>query len=69
MPKSKLVSKKYNGSDFHYVTLDIQFYLKDNQVYKKLYYIAPRKEVFNKDIVLPTRIKLVLLKKDISNLS
>ena len=63
--KYKLISKKYNGSDFHYVTLDIQFYLKDNQLYKKLYYIAPRKEVFNKDIVLPTRI--IKLENEIFN--
>ena len=25
-----LPGEKYNGSDFHYVTLDIQFYLKNS---------------------------------------
>ena len=32
-----LPGKAYNGSDFHYVTLDIQFYIKEGDYYKRLY--------------------------------
>ena len=51
--KYKLVSDKYNGADFHYVTLDLQFYLKNNTHYEKLYYIAPLKLLFAHNTLLP----------------
>tara|TARA_Y100000389_G_scaffold196094_1_gene228452 strand:- start:660 stop:1277 length:618 start_codon:yes stop_codon:yes gene_type:complete len=55
-----LIADKYNSSDFHYVTLDLQFYIKnENGCYQKLYYISHVNKIFNKDILLPTNtIKL-----------
>ena len=54
--KYNLIGKAYNNHDYHYVTLDIQFYLKinDNQ-YNKLYYINPSNKPFhiNKNLLLP----------------
>ena len=53
--KYTLIADKYNSSNFHYVTLDLQFYIK-NEIgfYEKLYYISPVNKIFNKDILLPT---------------
>ena len=36
------LDKKYNNADFHHVTVDIQFYLKKNDNYQRLYFISPR---------------------------
>ena len=51
-----LAADKYNGSDFHYVTLDIQFYLKKNNLYECLYFINPTKRLIKESILIPTSI-------------
>lgn len=51
--KYVLGGEKYNRSDFHYVTLDIQFYVKNNNLYKCLYFIKPKIRVIDKDILVP----------------
>ncbi len=61
--KYTLIGKAYNGKDYHYVTLDLQFYLKhkDSNTYEKLYYINPSKSPFHfdSDMLLPlTKIEL-----------
>lgn len=49
----------YNGADYYYVTLDIQFYLDKSDRYECLYYIRPSIFSVDKNIILPTgRIKL-----------
>ena len=35
----KLLGPKYNGADYHYVTIDIQSYIKEGNSYKVLYSI------------------------------
>ena len=34
-----LPGPQYNNRDYHYVTVDLQFYLKKNNEYKQLYFI------------------------------
>ena len=51
--------EKYNGSDFHYVTLDIQFYLKKNDIYECLYFVEPHKRLLNEEILKPSS-KIIL---------
>jgi len=54
-----LLGTKYNGHDYHYVTVDLQFYLKVDNEYKQLYYINPLNFNFSEDILLPlTKIDL-----------
>lgn len=63
-----LIGKDYNGQDYHYVTLDIQFYLKLNDTqYDKLYYINPSNISFhiNKEILLP--VGEIVLEKETFN--
>lgn len=48
-----LPGKKYNKCDFHYVTMDIQFYLKEDNKYRSLYYISPT-ILIDENILLPT---------------
>jgi len=50
-----LPGEKYNGHDFHYVTLDIQFYLKKGNLYECLYFINPNKRLIDKTIISPTK--------------
>ncbi len=58
----KLIGKAYNGANYHYVTLDLQFYVKVNEnQYKYLYFINPSNSsfIFDKDLLLPVKkIKL-----------
>lgn len=52
-----LAADKYKSSDFHYVTLDIQFYLKLNEKedkYESLYFLHPTKRVIDKRKLVPT---------------
>ena len=49
-----LLGERYNQSDFHYVTLDLQFYLKNNKEYKRLYYISRRQFVVDSNLITPT---------------
>ena len=54
-----LPGEKYNGADYHYVTLDIQFYIKRDDKYERLYFITPHELIVDKKILLPTnQIKL-----------
>jgi phosphorylcholine metabolism protein LicD len=54
-----LLGETYHGSDFHYVTLDIQFYLKKGDEYERLYYNCPCELIVREDILLPlSTIKL-----------
>ena len=55
-----LLSKKYKGSDYHYVNIDLQFYLKiNNNEYKLLYYINPFDFIIHKKYLFPlSKIKL-----------
>ena len=57
--KYTLLGPKYNGADYHYVTIDIQAYLKMNDSYKVLYYTNPNDIIIKQDDILPlTKIKL-----------
>ena len=49
-----LLGERYNQSDFHYVTLDLQFYLKNNMGYQSLYYISPKEFVVDPNLITPT---------------
>ena len=49
-----LLADRYNGADYHYVTLDIQFYLKKKDTYELLYYARPNKKTYNGEILFPT---------------
>lgn len=68
-----LPGEKYNGSDYHFITVDLQFYekimgvgnksdkntSKQNIMYKSLYYVEPTDLIIDKDVILPlSRIKL-----------
>ena len=53
-----LINDTYNGENYHYVTIDLQFYLQiSDNMYEKLYYINPSNINFHIDtlIVLPLR--------------
>jgi hypothetical protein len=50
-----LQGSTYNKSDYHYVTIDLQFYLKNDNKYKQLYFIRPFDINFNQDILLPLK--------------
>ena len=64
--KYVLPAIKYNNADFHYVTLDLQFYLNNsNNVYEKLYFINPIKNFYEKDLLIPTQE--ILLEGEIFN--
>ena len=52
--KFTLTGNGYYNSDFHYVTLDLQFYLKQDNIYKCLYYRYPQKKI-EKNIIIPTQ--------------
>lgn len=55
----KLSGPKYNEADYHYVTIDIQCYIKVDNSYKSLYYIYPYDIIINKNDILPLKkIKL-----------
>ena len=57
--KYTLLGPKYNGADYHYVTIDIQVYLKMNDSYKVLYYTNPYDTIIKQDDILPLeKIKL-----------
>ena len=39
----KLLGSAYNNADYHYITVDLQFYIKDtDNSYRCLYYINPQ---------------------------
>lgn len=50
--KYNLLGPKYNNKDYHYVTIDLQFYINEGDYYSPLYYIQP-KELFHKDFIFP----------------
>lgn len=52
--KYNLLGPKYNNSDYHYVTLDLQFYLIENEKCIQLYNISPSKVIIDIDNILPT---------------
>jgi len=60
-----LQGKNYNGADFHYVCMDIQFYLKKDDLYERLYYNCPNKLCVSKNVLLPT--KLIKLEDNMFN--
>ena len=46
-------------NDYHYVTIDLQFYIKENDKYTKLYYANPFTYTFNhKTFLTLTSIQL-----------
>lgn len=48
---------KYNNADYHYVALDLQFYLKkDENTYEILYYINSYNNLISKDLIIPTNL-------------
>ena len=48
---------KYNNADYHYVTLDLQFYLKkDDNTYEVLYYINSNNNLISKDLIITTNL-------------
>jgi len=54
-----LLGKQYNNNDYHYVTIDLQFYIKDGDKYTKLYYANPFTYTFSDKTIIPlTTIKL-----------
>lgn len=54
-----LIGKQYNNNDYHYVTIDLQFYIKENDKYTKLYYANPFTYTFSDQTILPlTSIEL-----------
>ena len=57
--KYSLLGPKYNSADYHYVTVDLQAYLKQDKSYKVLYYINPFDIIIKKNDILPLeKIKL-----------
>ena len=58
--KYNLAGPKYNNSDYYYVTIDLQFYLKKNKdTYIILYHIYPEPREIDTNIILPlSKIKL-----------
>ena len=62
----KLSGPAYNNADYHYITVDLQFYLKDkHNSYRCLYYINPNKIVVNKSVIVPT--DTILLEGELFN--
>lgn len=55
-----LPGPKYNQSDYHYVTLDLQFYLKKDTIYECMYYISAKMEQFPTEVVVPISKTIVL---------
>jgi len=50
----KLCGPKYDNADYHYITVDLQFYLKDtNDNYSCMYYINQNDTLINKSIIVP----------------
>jgi phosphorylcholine metabolism protein LicD len=50
----KLLGPKYNNANYHYITVDLQFYLRqDNGQYKCLYYIDLNKKWIDKSLIEP----------------
>ena len=49
--------EKYKNVDYHYVTVDLQFYLKNdhNEFYTKLYYTVPILHQLHSDMLLPLK--------------
>lgn len=57
--KYNLIGKQYNNNDYHYVTIDLQFYTRKDNIYTKLYYGNPFTYSFTKETLLPIKkIKL-----------
>jgi phosphorylcholine metabolism protein LicD len=52
----KLLGPKYKNADYHYITIDLQFYLKiKNDDYLTLYFIFPFDIIINKKYILPVK--------------
>jgi len=58
-----LKGPQYNGCNFHYVTVDLQFYLKENNYYQQLYFLFPYEIKINHDIIYP--LKKITLENEI----
>jgi phosphorylcholine metabolism protein LicD len=50
--KYNLQGPDYNNKDYHYVTIDLQFYVKEANYYRQLYYLKP-KQLFDKNLFFP----------------
>jgi phosphorylcholine metabolism protein LicD len=50
-----LPGPQYNNRDYHYVTIDLQFYLKENNEYKQLYFINNQELNVKDSYLIPTR--------------
>ena len=48
-----LPGPQYNNRDYHYVTVDLQFYLKENNEYKQLYFINNQDLYVEKSYLIP----------------
>lgn len=57
------LSEKYSHVTYHYVTVDIQFYLKiDDKNFKQMYHIDPIDIIVNIDLIYP--LKSILLESE-----
>ena len=62
----KLLGPKYNNTNYHYITVDLQFYLKDkDNNYSCLYYINQNNTLINKSIIVP--VGKILLEGEMFN--
>ena len=60
--KYLLLGPKYNNAEYHFVTIDLQFYLKKDDNYQLLYFINPYEIIINKNLIIPT--KKILLENE-----
>ena len=61
----ELLGPQYNNTDYHYVTIDIQFYIKENDNYRCLYYDKTDADLVNENIIFP--LKNILLEGEYFN--
>tara|TARA_B110000908_G_C10071528_1_gene365328 strand:- start:132 stop:773 length:642 start_codon:yes stop_codon:yes gene_type:complete len=51
-----LLSEKYNGANYHYITIDLQFYRKINKTqYMAMYHINPFTTIVDIEDILPVK--------------
>jgi phosphorylcholine metabolism protein LicD len=55
-----LPGPKYNQSDYHYVTLDLQFYMKRESFYERMYYISGNTIMIPSDVLVPVSSTITL---------
>tara|TARA_B110000211_G_C14043267_1_gene537743 strand:+ start:137 stop:760 length:624 start_codon:yes stop_codon:yes gene_type:complete len=63
--KYKLLGPQYKNADFHYVTIDLQFYMKKNNMYESMYYISVKKDIIHEKIIIPT--SKIMLENELFN--